>query len=158
MFAQLCVYSSVLAQCYVTITGATGYPSYRIFYNQQSSSGAARGAAEGDCMCLDYCVSALVLLAVLDVSLDVVHLCTAVSKWILTSVKSTIPSHIATASLPLQVMLMVTLLAVHPVACGVVLALMIVVMKLMRFICITIYKPAVHLPHPSVDRMIQVGG
>jgi hypothetical protein len=152
MFAQLLVYISVLLQSYVTITGATTFPSYRLFYSGTDAS----GSADGDCMCLDYCVAALVLLMVFDVSLDVVYACIAVARWIISSEKSTIPCHISTSSLPLRAMVMVTLLAIHPVACLLMIAFMIVVMKLLRIICISIYKPAVHLPHPTVERLIQV--
>jgi hypothetical protein len=156
MFAQLLVYCSALVQSYVTVTGATVFPSYRLLYSATNSGVASTGAADGDCMCLDYCVAALVLLMFFDVSLDVIYACIAVARWIISSVKSTIPCHISTSPLPLRAMVMVTLLAVHPVACLLMIAFMVVVMKLLRIICISVYKPAVHLPHPTVERLIQV--
>ena len=147
---------SALAQSYVTVTGIAGFPSYRLVYLHNSGNVVAVGSVDGDCMCLDYCVAAIVLLVLFDVLLDVMYACVAVGRWIIYSVKSTIPCHLSTSSLPLRAMLMVTLLAVHPVACFVMVVVMIVVMKLLRFICIAIYKPAVNLPHPTVEKLLQV--
>ena len=56
MVAQLCVYGSVLAQTYATITGMTSFPTFQMRYFQQNGAVVAAGYAQGDCMCLDYCV------------------------------------------------------------------------------------------------------
>ena len=73
-----------------------------------------------------------------------------------TTAKATVPCYISTFTLPLRAMLIVSLLAVHPVACLLMLAYMIITMKALRLTCIIIYTPAVHLPHPAVEKVIQV--
>jgi hypothetical protein len=72
MFAQLCVYGCAIAQAYATITGITSFPTYQIRYYEQDGKVVAAGTADGDCMCLDYCVSAFVLLVMFDITFDIV--------------------------------------------------------------------------------------
>jgi hypothetical protein len=72
MFAQLCVYGCALAQAYATITGITSFPTYQIRYYEQDGKVEAAGTSEGDCMCLDYCTSAFVLLVMFDIAFDIV--------------------------------------------------------------------------------------
>lgn len=156
MVAQLCVYGSVLAQTYATITGMTSFPTFQMRYFQQNGVVVAAGYAQGDCMCLDYCVSAIVLFVLFDIALEVLYVCAAVTMWAATSAKATIPCHLSTSSLPLRCMLLVTLLGIHPIACLMMVALLIIAMKALRFACVVIYRPAVHLPHPAVERLLQV--
>ncbi len=156
MFAQLCVYGSVLAQTYATITGMTSFPTFQIRYLQQNGAVVAVGYNEGDCMCLDYCVSSIVLFVLFDIALEVLYVCATVTLWVATSTKATIPCHLSTSSLPLRCMLLVTLLGIHPIACLMMVALLIIAMKALRFACVVIYRPAVHLPHPAVERLLQV--
>jgi hypothetical protein len=72
MFAQLCVYGGALAQAHATITGITYLPTYQIRYYEQDGKVVAAGTSNGDCMCLDYCVSAFILLALFDIAFDIV--------------------------------------------------------------------------------------
>ena len=156
MFAQLCVYGSVLAQAYATVSGTTSFPTFQVRYYLQNGAVVAAGYAEGDCMCLDYCLSAIVLFLVFDVAIEMLYICAVVGVWVVTSVKTTIPCHLSTSSLPLRTMLLITLLGIHPIACFMMVVLIIVAMKALRFACVVIYKPAVHLPHPAVERLLQV--
>ena len=158
MFAQLCVYCGAIAQAHATVAGITTFPTYKIRYYQQNSNAevVVAGADAGDCMCLDYCVAALMLLAVLDVALDFVHFLFAVVRWVVTSVKAPIPFHLSTSTLPLRAMVTITMLAVHPVACAMLIVLMVVAFKTSRVISIIVYRPAVHLPHPTFERLLQV--
>jgi hypothetical protein len=156
MFAQLCVFGSVLAQTYATVSGMTSFPTFQVRYYERNGAVAAVGYSDGDCMCLDYCVSAIVLFVVFDVAIELLYVCAAVSIWLVTSVKTTIPCHLSSSTLPFRTMVLVTLLGVHPIACFMMVALLIIAMKALRFACIVIYKPAVKLPHPAVERLLQV--
>ena len=158
MFAQLCVYCSALAQSYATVAGITTFPTFKIRYYRQSSNAevVVSGSSVGDCMCMDYAVAALVLLVVLDVALDFIHVSFAVARWVVTSTKSPIPFHLSTSTLPLRAMVTITLLAIHPVACALLLVLMVVTFKTSRVISTSVYRPAVHLPHPTFERLLQV--
>jgi len=67
--------------------------------------------------------------------------CSLLQRWVVTSTKSPIPFHLATATLPLRAMVAVTLLALHPVACAVMIVMMVASFKTSRVISIVTYKP-----------------